>query len=73
MSTQSDVEDRPVLPQPPAGVTVYRGLAYAENGHKRQTLDLYLPTTGENRPLIVWIHGGAFPRSRMSQQRPRPF
>jgi len=46
--------------QPPAGVTAYRDLAYVENGHERQKLDLYLPEAGENRPLIIWIHGGAF-------------
>jgi acetyl esterase/lipase len=47
-------------PQPPAGVTAYRDLAYVTNGHARQKLDLYLPAQGENRPLIIWIHGGAF-------------
>lgn len=60
MSTQSVAEVQPATPQPPAGVIAYRDLAYVENGHERQKLDLYLPAEGENRPLIVWIHGGAF-------------
>ena len=35
-------------------------LAYVTNGHERQKLDLYLPDAGENLPLLIWIHGGAF-------------
>lgn len=38
----------------------YRDLAYVPDGHERQKLDLYLPLEGENFPLIIWIHGGAF-------------
>jgi acetyl esterase/lipase len=41
-------------------MTAHRDLAYVENGHPRQKLDLYVPTAGENLPLIIWIHGGAF-------------
>ena len=44
----------------PEGVTVYRDLAYVTDGHERQKLDLYVPETGENLPLIIWIHGGAW-------------
>jgi len=35
-------------------------IAYVPNGSERQKLDLYLPATGTNLPLIVWIHGGAW-------------
>ena len=45
---------------PLIGVRTYRDLAYVTNGHDRQKLDLYLPAQGENLPLIIWIHGGAF-------------
>ena len=38
----------------------YRDLAYVANGHERQKLDLYLPDGGDNHPLIIWVHGGAF-------------
>jgi acetyl esterase/lipase len=50
----------PPPPQPPAGVIAHRDLPYIANGHERQKLDLYLPEQGENHPLIIWIHGGAF-------------
>ncbi len=44
----------------PAGTAVQRDLPYVTNGHERQKLDLYLPAEGENLPLIIHIHGGAF-------------
>lgn len=62
MLSQTDVsqDSIPAPPQPPAGVTAHRDLAYVTNGHERQKLDLYLPEHGENLPLLIWIHGGAF-------------
>ena len=42
------------------GITVHRDLAYVTDGHERQKLDLYVPDEGENLPLIIWIHGGAW-------------
>ena len=47
-------------PKVPEGVTVYRDVGYVTEGHKRQKLDLYVPDTGENLPLIIWVHGGAW-------------
>ncbi|MEJ5258855.1 MAG: alpha/beta hydrolase [Anaerohalosphaeraceae bacterium] len=47
------------LPEKKAG-PVYRNLAYVTDGHERHKLDLYLPAEGDNFPLIVYIHGGAF-------------
>ena len=47
-------------PKVPEGVTVYRDVAYVTDGHERHKLDLYVPDTGENLPLIIWIHGGAW-------------
>ena len=47
-------------PKVPEGVTVYRDVAYVTDGHERQKLDLYVPDTGENLPLIIWVHGGAW-------------
>lgn len=44
----------------PAGATILRDLPYVTNGHARQTLDLYLPAGGQDLPLLVYIHGGAF-------------
>lgn len=55
--------------QLPPNVIAYRDLPYVSNGHDRQKLDLYTPATGENHPLIIWIHGGAF---RMGSKEGNP-
>lgn len=47
-------------PKVPEGVTVHRDIAYVPDGHARQKLDLYIPNEGENLPLIIWVHGGAW-------------
>jgi acetyl esterase/lipase len=44
----------------PEGTRQFRDLAYVTGGHSRQKLDLYLPREGENLPLIICVHGGAF-------------
>lgn len=53
-------QTEPTAPQPSPDVTVHRDVAYVPGGHLRQKLDLYLPPGEGPRPLIVWIHGGAF-------------
>ncbi len=45
-------------------------LAYVTNGHERQKLDLYLPDAGNNLPLLIWVHGGAF---RMGSKEGKEF
>ncbi|MGZ8195876.1 MAG: alpha/beta hydrolase fold domain-containing protein, partial [Methylosarcina sp.] len=50
----------PVRPQVPAHTRVHSDILYVSNGHELQKLDLYLPEHGENLPLIIWIHGGAW-------------
>lgn len=45
---------------PTSDSAVYRDLAYVDDGHERQRLDLYIPPAPGPLPLIVWIHGGAF-------------
>ena len=47
-------------PRVPEGVQAYRDLAYVENGHDRQKLDLYVPEAQEPLPVIIWIHGGGW-------------
>ncbi len=52
-------------PQPPdlSKMTVLRDIEYVPGGHERQKLDLYLPKEADpsgKRPLLVWIHGGAW-------------
>ncbi len=51
----------------PAEMTVLRDIEYVPGGHERQKLDLYQPGkagsadgTAQQRPLIVWVHGGAW-------------
>jgi acetyl esterase/lipase len=43
----------------PEDLRVLRDLAYVEDGHARQKLDLYLPPKPAG-PLLVWIHGGGW-------------
>jgi acetyl esterase/lipase len=41
----------------------HANIAYVENGHARQVLDLYLPSNmaaDTKLPLVIWIHGGAW-------------
>jgi acetyl esterase/lipase len=44
----------------PDGAQVINDIQYVPGGHERQKLDLYLPRDGQNWPLVVWIHGGAW-------------
>jgi len=45
----------------PSGLRVLRDLSYVPNASPRQRLDLYLPQQpGAPRPLVAWIHGGAW-------------
>ncbi|HGJ65679.1 TPA: alpha/beta hydrolase [bacterium] len=39
---------------------VFNDIAYVTDGHERQKLDIYLPSQGDNLPLLIWIHGGAW-------------
>ncbi|MDE0467812.1 MAG: alpha/beta hydrolase [Candidatus Poribacteria bacterium] len=57
----------------PEGVTVYRDIAYVADGHERQKLDLYIPDEGENLPLIIWIHGGAWLGGDKAHYNPRGY
>jgi acetyl esterase/lipase len=41
---------------------VHRDLAYAQPKNERQSLDVYAPIDATNRPMMVWIHGGAWER-----------
>ena len=60
-------------PKVPDGVTVYRDVAYVTNGHERQKLDLYVPDTGENLPLIIWVHGGAWRGGDKTHYNPKEY
>lgn len=54
----------------PDGATAHRDVAYVPSGHERQRLDLYLPKDGQNLPLIINIHGGAFKMGSKEQGVP---
>jgi len=53
-------DDPPSHAGPPPGSRTVLNIAYVPNGGERRMLDLYLPGTGTNWPLIVWIHGGGW-------------
>jgi len=55
-ATPAPAQPGPVLPE---GARVFRDLAYVDNGHGQQKLDLYLPAQPKG-PLLVWIHGGGW-------------
>jgi len=62
---------QPGPPPVPAGVKAHRDLAYVENGHERQKLDLYLPEKAEGPlPVIIWIHGGGWAAGSKDQCPP---
>lgn len=60
-----------------ADMVVHRNLPYTDNKtDERRMLDLYLPSgESEARPLIVWMHGGAwaFGDKRGVQVKPKAF
>jgi acetyl esterase/lipase len=60
-------------PSLPRGTAVYRDVEYVTNGHALQKLDLYVPRSNSNVPLIVFIHGGGFSRGDKADQDPSPF
>lgn len=46
----------------PEGTVSHRDIDYVGDGHERHMLDLYLPPgeAAAPRPLVIWIHGGAW-------------
>ena len=66
--------NRDTSPKIPESVTVHRDIAYVTDGHERQKLDLYVPAdTGENLPLIIWVHGGAWLGGNKTHYRPMEY
>lgn len=54
---------------------IHRDLAYVEPKTERQTLDVYVPSTGKDHPIVVWIHGGGWRYGSKSgvQKKPQAF
>lgn len=44
----------------PEGVQAHRNIAYIEDGHDRQKLDLFVPKSEQPLPVIIWVHGGGW-------------
>jgi acetyl esterase/lipase len=45
----------------PAGTITYSNIPYAGDTLQKHLLDIYLPqNAGDNTPLVVWVHGGAW-------------
>jgi acetyl esterase/lipase len=59
LASSSRAADSPP-PGLPEGARMLLNIPYARDAGPRQTLDLYLPPTGTNLPLIVWVHGGGW-------------
>jgi len=57
----------------PEGTRALRDLEYVPGGHERHKLDLYLPGTGSNWPLIVAVHGGAWTTGSKQSEPAGPF
>jgi arylformamidase len=51
---------------------VHRDLPYAEPKNERQTLDVYTPAEGKNRPVVVWIHGGGWHSGNKKDVKQKP-
>ena len=54
----------------PISADVRTDIAYVEDGHPAQKLDLHLPEGDGPHPLVVWVHGGAW---RAGDKRGGPF
>lgn len=57
------------------GMAVQRDIAYAEpqGGDKRLTsLDVYSPASGQDHPIMVWIHGGGWRRGDKANVNLKP-
>lgn len=54
---------------------VQRDVAYVEKGGAANTLDVYAPASGQNLPVMIWIHGGGWRHGDKSnvQLKPKAF
>lgn len=56
-----------------AEAVVRRDIPYADSKNARQTLDVYAPEEkGENRPVVVWIHGGGWAKGSKAEMHEKP-
>lgn len=51
---------------------VHKDKTYTQGGESRHRLDVYAPGDGHDRPIVVWIHGGAWQFGDKSQVQTKP-
>jgi acetyl esterase/lipase len=47
-------------------------IPYVTNGHARQKLDLFIPPGEGRRPLLIWVHGGAWKQGDKERNPAKP-
>jgi arylformamidase len=47
-------------------------VAYVENGHVRQVLDIYAPAGAKDLPVVFWIHGGGWQAGDKTDVKSKP-
>ena len=52
--------------------TVKSNIAYVENGHERQVLDIYAPANAKGLPVVFWIHGGGWQTGDKTHVKSKP-
>jgi acetyl esterase/lipase len=52
--------------------TVKRDIAYAGDGDKKMSLDVYAPADARNLPVVFWIHGGGWQTGDKDQVKLKP-
>jgi acetyl esterase/lipase len=57
------------------GAKVRKDIAYSDAGGNRTSLDVYAPGEGEDHPVVIWVHGGAWQigDKRLVQAKPTAF
>jgi acetyl esterase/lipase len=64
------------VPTHPAdGAKVRKDIAYSDVGGNPTRLDVYAPADGQDHPVMIWVHGGAwqFGDKAHVQSKPRAF
>ncbi|MDZ4852726.1 MAG: alpha/beta hydrolase [Pirellulaceae bacterium] len=51
---------------------IQRDLAYVEPKTARNSLDVYQPSEGKDRPVVFWIHGGGWTKGSKDQLQNKP-
>ena len=55
-----------------AEMQVERNVPYADTKNPKQTLDVYRPAEGQDRPIVFWIHGGGWMQGDKADVKLKP-